>query len=256
VAAFFICGSGIGTAGHAEGLTHIVSGGPNSGGIMIKKNLSLWVLSLTTFFLLACSNGSEASGDAKPALAPASSESYIKIAQPVRTSDPNKIEVSEVFWYGCSHCFSFEPMVHAWAEKLPSDVVFVRSPAMWNELMVTHAQAFYAAEALGVLDKVHQPLFDEINLKKNPLRDRDAIEKVFLAHTEVSAEDFRKAFDSFGVKSQVRQADARARSYGIAGTPEIIVNGKYRVTGRSAGSKANMLKVAEQLIAQERAAKK
>lgn len=224
---------------------------------MIKKNLSLWVLSLTTCFLLACSNGSEASGDAvKAAVSPASSDSYITIAQPVRTSNPDKIEVAEVFWYGCSHCFSFEPMVHAWAKTLPDDVVFVQSPAMWNELMVTHAQAFYAAKALGVLEQVHQPLFDEINLKKNPLRDRDAIEKVFLAHSNIDAESFRKAFDSFGVKSQVRQADARARSYGIAGTPEIIVNGKYRVTGRSAGSKTDMLKVAEQLIAQERAAQK
>ena len=81
------------------------------------------------------------------------------------------------------------------------------------------------------------------------------MERLFLAHSDVDAEKFRKTFDSFGVNSQVKQADARARAYGIAGTPELIVNGKYRVTGRSAGGKAEMLKVAEELIAKERAAK-
>ncbi len=236
---------------------------------MIRRSLPLCFIGLMALLVSACSNGEEsakasaAKVAAKPAAEqrtapPASAvngEGFIRIAQPVRTSDPDKIEVVEVFWYGCSHCFDFEPMVHAWSKQLPDDVVFVPSPAMWNDLMILHAQAFYTAKALKVLDKVHQPLFDEINLKKNPLRDRDAIEKVFLAHSDVDAETFRKTFDSFGVKSQVRQADARARGYGIAGTPELIVNGKYRVTGRAAGSKANMLKVAEQLIEQERAAR-
>lgn len=232
----------------------------------MKKQLSMVLVGVMALLVSACSNGSDSGQPAaKPANAaketrqapPATAvngEGFVRIAQPVRTADQSKIEVTEVFWYGCSHCFDFEPMVHAWAKQLPDDVVFVQSPAMWNELMVLHAQAFYTAKALNVLEQVHQPMFDEINLNKNPLRDRDAIEKLFLAHTNLDAELFRKTFDSFGVKSQVRQADARARSYGIAGTPELIVNGKYRVTGRAAGSKANMLKVAEQLIEQERAA--
>lgn len=233
---------------------------------MIKRYLSLLIFSVLAMTISACSDGAEPTA-AKTAPAKTQSavkterveqregEGFVRIAQPVRTSDPDKIEVTEVFWYGCSHCFDFEPMMHAWEKQLPDDVVVVRSPAMWNELMVLHAKAFYTAKTLGVLDKVHQPLFDEINLNKNPLRDRDALEKLFLAHTDLDAETFRKTFDSFGVNSQVKQADARARSYGIAGTPELIVNGKYRVTGRAAGSKANMLKVAEELIEKERAAK-
>lgn len=214
--------------------------------------------------LSACSDAAEpAAKSANPSpsqsqsqpQAPAAGEGYVVIQQPVRTADPDKIEVTEVFWYGCGHCFDFEPMVTQWAAQLPEDVDFRQSPAMWNELMVIHAQAYYTAKALGVLEQVHQVIFDEINLRKNPLRDRDALEKLFLANTDLDADTFRKAFDSFGVKSQVKQADARARAYGIAGTPELIVNGKYRVTGRAAGSKANMLEVAEQLIAKERAAK-
>ena len=234
---------------------------------MFKKFIPL--VSVFSFLLMvsACSDGAE---PAAPAKAPASTavntadtaervassgERYIRVAQPVRTANPQKIEVTEVFWYGCSHCFDFDPMLEAWAKQLPADVEFRRSPAMWNELMVVHAKAFYTAEALGVIEQLHTPLFNAINVDRNPLRDSAAIEKLFLAHSDVDAEKFRKTFDSFGVNSQVKQADARARAYGIAGTPELIINGKYRVTGRSAGGKAEMLKVAEELIAKERAAK-
>ncbi|MDF1692526.1 MAG: thiol:disulfide interchange protein DsbA/DsbL [Zhongshania sp.] len=232
---------------------------------MLKKVISLF--SVFSFLLLvsACSDGAEPAKPAAPAAkvaAAASAESvassgehYLRIAQPVHTANPDKIEVTEVFWYGCSHCFDFDPMLEAWKKQLPADVEFRRSPAMWNELMVVHAKAFYTAEALGVIDEMHTPLFNAINVDRNPLRDSAAIEKLFVAHTSVDAEKFRKTFDSFGVNSQVKQADARARAYGIAGTPELIVNGKYRITGRSAGGKAEMLKVAEELIAKERAAK-
>ncbi len=185
----------------------------------------------------------------------ADGQGYIEIAQAVRPANPDKIEVTEVFWYGCSHCFHFEPMVKAWAKTLPDDVEFRPSPAMWNPLMVVHAQAFYTAQALGVLDQVHQLIFDEINLRKNRLADEASIAQLFKDAAGVDEEKFKKAFNSFGVMSQVKQAESRARSYGIAGTPELIVNGKYRVTGRSAGGHTEMLEVAEQLIAKERAAK-
>tara|TARA_R110001599_G_scaffold101007_2_gene258626 strand:+ start:16127 stop:16828 length:702 start_codon:yes stop_codon:yes gene_type:complete len=233
---------------------------------MFKKFLPLAGVFSFLLMVSACSDGSEPAAPAKAAVSAAAQtaaapgvasggERFIRIAQPVRTANPQKIEVTEVFWYGCSHCFDFDPMLEAWVKQLPGDVEFKRSPAMWNELMVVHAKAFYAAEALGIIDQVHTPLFNAINVDRNPLRDSAAIEKLFVAHSDVDAEKFRKTFDSFGVNSQVKQADARARAYGIAGTPEIIVNGKYRVTGRSAGGKAEMLKVAEELIAKERAAK-
>jgi thiol:disulfide interchange protein DsbA len=146
-------------------------------------------------------------------------------------------------------------MLEVWKKQLPADVDFKRSPAMWNDLMVVHAKAYFTAEALGVLDKIHKQIFKAINVDRNMLRDADALATLFTTYTDVDEETFRKTFDSFGVNSQVKQADARARSYGIAGTPELIVNGKYRVTGRSAGGRSEVLKVAEALIAQERAAK-
>lgn len=180
-------------------------------------------------------------------------EHYLKIDSPVRTSNPDKIEVTEVFWYGCSHCFHFEPLAHAWAKQQPDDVVFVQSPAMWNAIMKTHAQAFYTAKALGVLDKLHQPIFNAINLERNMLRDENALAEFFAGHG-VEEDKFRKVFNSFSVNNQVRQADARARGYAISGTPEMIVNGKYRVTTRTAGGQRNMLKVVDYLVEQERKA--
>jgi protein dithiol oxidoreductase (disulfide-forming) len=233
---------------------------------MLKKPLSVLILLVSSLLVSACSDAEpERTAQAAPAKTASAAtpapgvaregEGFIRIGQPVHTANPDKIEVTEVFWYGCSHCFHFEPMLAAWAKKLPDDVDFRHSPAMWNPLMVVHAQAFYTAEALGVMDKVHQPLFDEINLRHNRLGDEAALATFFQEVAGVEPDKFKKTFNSFGVASQVKQADARARSYGIAGTPELIVNGKYRVTGKSAGSRAEMLKVAEELIAKERAAK-
>ncbi len=193
---------------------------------------------------LACSADSPAEFEA--------GKHYQPLAQPVRTRNPDKIEVVEVFWYGCSHCFHFEPMVQVWAKKLPEDVDFWQSPAMWNPIMQVHARVHFTAKALGVLDTVHEPIFEAINNKRQRLADEPEIAKFFANHG-VAQDDFKKAFDSFGVASQVRQADARARGYGITGTPELIVNGKYRVTTSMAGGQAQMLKVVDFLVAKERA---
>lgn len=234
---------------------------------MLKKMFSLVTVFSFLLLMSACSDGAEPTAakmaqsatagvaQSQPIGSADSGERFIRIAQPVRTANPDKIEIVEVFWYGCSHCFDFEPMLEVWKQQLPADIDFKRSPAMWNELMVVHAKAYYTAASLGVLDKVHKPIFSAINVDRNMLRDVDALATLFTTHSDVDDDTFRKTFDSFGVNSQVKQADARARSYGIAGTPELIVNGKYRVTARSAGGRSAMLKVAEELIATERAAK-
>lgn len=178
-------------------------------------------------------------------------EHYEVLDIPVRTQTPNKIEATEVFWYGCSHCYRFEPLVVEWAEALPEDVALVKSPAIWHPTMKLHAQAFYTARALGVLDALHGVLFDEMNLRKNKLASEKAIGKLFTAHG-VDGEKFTRTFNSFGVTAAVQQAEARQRGYKITGTPEMVVNGKYRITARMAGSQAGMLTVASYLIEKER----
>lgn len=177
---------------------------------------------------------------------------YQELTTPVATSSPDKIEVTEVFWYGCGHCFQFEPLVSQWAAKQATDVNFVKSPAMWNSLMENHARAFYAAKAMGVLDKVNQPLFHALNVENKPLKGADEVAELFAQHG-VDQTEFLKVFKSFGVTSQVRLADANARGYGITGTPEMVVDGRYRISATMAGGQAQMLNVVDFLVAKLRA---
>jgi thiol:disulfide interchange protein DsbA len=179
---------------------------------------------------------------------------YDLISPPVRAVDPGKIEVAEFFWYGCGHCYTFEPILEQWKTTLPEDVSFRGIPAIWQEKMELHARAYYAAEALGVLDKMNLIIFQAMNVDRKPLGSQAEIAALFAANG-VSEEDFNKAFNSFGVKSQVSQATATAKAAGLSGTPALMVNGKYYVSGRKAGAQADMLKVVDFLIEKERAGK-
>jgi len=173
---------------------------------------------------------------------------YQVIDTPVRTIDPDKIEVTEVFWYGCGHCFTFAPLVEAWAEKQPEDVVVRHSPAIWRDVMNTHARIFYTAKALGKLKELHGEIFRAMHQGKKSLASEREIAELFAAHG-VDKETFSKTFNSFGVRSQVQQADARQRGYGITSTPTLVVDGRYRITGSNlTGGQAEMLKVAEFLV--------
>jgi protein dithiol oxidoreductase (disulfide-forming) len=178
---------------------------------------------------------------------------HYQVVTPVqRTRNPEQIEVVEFFWYGCGHCYNFEPVIAQWKKTIGEDVDFVPSPAMWNAPMEVHAQAFYTAQALGAIGVMHDALFAAINVDRKRMTDEDEIAQLFVANG-VDAEAFSKAFTSFGVSSQVRQASARARGARITGTPELLVNGKYLISSRMAGGQAEMLKVADFLIEKERA---
>ena len=181
---------------------------------------------------------------------------YSLIIPAVRTANPAKIEVVEFFWHGCSHCYNFEPILNQWKKNLADDVDFRGSPAVWNAGMELHAKAYYVAEVLGVLDKLHLALFQAMNVDRKRLSSEDEVAEVFVANG-VSKEEFMKTLNSFGVSSQARQAASRARAAKISGTPEMMVNGKYRISTRLEAIKGqgDMLKVATYLIAKERAAK-
>jgi protein dithiol oxidoreductase (disulfide-forming) len=173
---------------------------------------------------------------------------------PVRTRDTQKIEVVELFWYGCPHCYRFDPLVKNWQKTLPEDVDFWMSPAVFGKDWQIHAQAFYAADVLGVLDKVHQPLFDTLARDRKPINTEADMVK-FMGQQGVDADAFKKSYNSFGVRSKVEQATARARSYRATGVPAMVVNGKYRIDAGSAGSLEEMIRVVDYLVAKERAEK-
>lgn len=178
-------------------------------------------------------------------------EHYQQLAVPVRVDDPNKIEVAEMFWYGCAHCYSFEAALRPWAAQQQQDVNFVKVPAMWNDSMKLHAGMFYAAKQLKVLKEMHGGIFTAMHVEKKKFVREEEIQK-FFADYGIAAETFNKTFNSFGVASQVKKSDARARSYQITGTPEMVVNGKYRVSSRMTGSQEKMLEVVDFLVKRER----
>ena len=212
---------------------------------MIKR----FLLSLSLVaFSLSCSAAEDATADY------VAGTHYDLISPAARTASGDKIEVVEFFWYGCGHCYSFEPMVQQWKKSLPEDVAFRGVPAVWAEAMGLHAQAFYAAQSLGVSEAVNAAIFQAMNVDKNRLASQAEIAKVFTANG-VSTEDFNKAFTSFGVSSQVKQGISLAKAAQITGTPALLVNGKYHVSALKAGGQAEMLNVVDFLIAKERGAK-
>jgi len=180
-------------------------------------------------------------------------EHYIELASPAATQDPNKIEVAELFWYGCGHCFQFEPVLDEWKKGLADDVSFREVPALFGGTWNTHAQLFYTVQSLGKLEETHKAIFNAIHIEKQRLASEAEMIK-FLEPYGITEEQFEKAWSSFGVRSKLSEAGRLAKAYRATGVPTLIVNGKYRIEGGMVGGFDNMLEVAEFLIAREREA--
>ena len=193
--------------------------------------------------------------------APIAAENYVEgvhyeaIDIPVKTGlegeQPLKVEVVEVFSYMCIHCYSFDPLLKLWEQNKAEQAVFNRLPAVFSADWELMARAFYTAEILDVSEQMHEPLFEAIHKQPKNLRDEDTMAALFLEHAEIPAEEFTESFNSFFVRSRVMQARAKGRAYGITGVPVMIVNGKYRVGGRMAGSNEAMLDVVDFLVRRE-----
>jgi len=179
---------------------------------------------------------------------------YKRISPAQPTITKNKVEVVELFWYGCPHCFHFEPDLNKWLANKPDNVVFFRVPAVFNERWALHARAFYTAKTLGLFDngktEFHEAMFDEIHKKKKKLHTKKEIQQMF-ARFGISAEDFNNTFDSFAVNTKVNRAVTLSKRYKLDGVPTLIVNGKYRTDGPMAGGRKGMLKVLDFLIKKE-----
>mgnify|MGYP000152073884 FL=1 len=199
------------------------------------------VTTLSLFLLILISGQTYADGDGYMTITP---------AQPTQSED--KIEVVEVFWYACPHCFDFEPHISKWLETKPDDVEFRRMPGIFRKNWIPHAKAYFTAEKLGVLDVIHTSLFDAIHKQKKKIHDDDSIKKFFVKHG-VNKSEFTKAYESDEVMTKVKQAHIMGQRYKLTGVPAVIVNGKYMVSGSTAGSFENVLKVVDQLIDKERA---
>jgi len=181
---------------------------------------------------------------------------YDKTAQIIPTETPKKIEVTEIFWYGCIHCYHMDPILDAWVKKLPADVVFKRMPGLPQPAWAPMAKAFYAMEDLKLSAKLHTPLFDAIHKEKslNPTDEVAAIDWM----TKKSGLDKQKiedAFKSFSMNNKLNRAAQTFRASGATGVPSLIIDGQYITSSTMAGSNEEALKTADYIIANLRADK-
>jgi thiol:disulfide interchange protein DsbA len=176
----------------------------------------------------------------------------LKPAVPTNVA-PGKVEVVEVFWYACGHCYLLEPKLAAWDKKgKPAYVELVRMPAVWNDLLKLHARLFYTIEILGK-PQLHDEAFREINVKRNRLDTPEKIEAFFTSRG-VSKAEFDKAFAGFAVESKLAKAADLNRRYRIVSTPTVIVNGKYVTDAAMAGGEEQLFQAITALAAREKPA--
>ncbi|MEO1766742.1 thiol:disulfide interchange protein DsbA/DsbL [Thiobacter aerophilum] len=173
---------------------------------------------------------------------------YALVEFPQPTLDPKRVEVLEFFFYGCPHCFELEPLINRWLKTLPRHAYFRRLPAIFNDAWVPLAKAYFAAEALGVVEKLHGDLFNAIHLQGINLNNRDTLLR-FVAQRGIDAAKFGAAYDAFGVQAKVQQARDLTSAYGIEGVPSMIVDGKYRTSSSMTGSHEKLFPVLNELIA-------
>jgi thiol:disulfide interchange protein DsbA len=183
---------------------------------------------------------------------------YQRLAAPQPVETGARIEVREFFWYGCPHCYTLEPSIHKWLQGMPKNAQFVRTPAVFNAQWAIHARAYYAFEALGITDKVHEPLFRALHVEKRRVFDVDSL-AAFVTEKGGDAKAFLDAYNSFGVQASLNRAVQAGRAYNLDAVPVLIVDGRYLTNATIAGGYDKALEVVSFLVnkaAAERAAKK
>ena len=165
-------------------------------------------------------------------------------AQP--SPNDGKVEVIEFFSYACPHCYQFEPYVEKWKENKPANVEFIHVPAVFNQNWEALAGLYYAAEVLGVQEKMHPVIFDAMHGEGKKIRSFDDLKAVFIANG-VSGEKLEQALNSFTVAAKTRRAKTMTQAYGIKSVPNIVVQGKFRTNAKLASGNKNVFKVVDYL---------
>jgi protein dithiol oxidoreductase (disulfide-forming) len=176
-------------------------------------------------------------------------------AQPTNAG-PDQVEVVEAFWYACPHCYALEPYLQSWKAKKPAYVQFNVLPVMWGPVHRAHAQLFYTLQALGKEEELHGEVMQEVQVNHNMLASNDPIETEqmqmeFARRHGIKEEDFRKAYSSFAVETNLQRAEQLTRRYRVEGVPLFVVNGKYTADVGSAGGQAQLIALLNDLVARE-----
>jgi thiol:disulfide interchange protein DsbA len=182
---------------------------------------------------------------------------YTLLEAPLPTAAPKgKVEVLEVFWYGCGHCFALDPALESWNAGKPAYVEFTRLPVIWGPAHAQHAKLFYTLRALK-RDDLHAKVFAAIHEGGQMLASQDEVaaremHRKFLVERGVTQKDFDAAYDSMTVATQLRRAENLTRAYQVASVPLIIVNGKYSTGVSPAGGTPQLLNLINDLAASEK----
>lgn len=168
--------------------------------------------------------------------------------QPI--ANPGRIEVIEFFWYGCPHCFQFEPTVKRWLANKPKNVDFIQIPAPLNKSWEIHTKAFYALELMGMQEKLHEKIFAAMHVKRMRLYDEKSLTD-FIVKQGVDRDQFKKNLKSFAVSSKLNKARKMMKDYEVRGVPQLAINGKYITSGSMAGGYQQMIDVVNYLVAKE-----
>ena len=196
------------------------------------------------------------------AIAPAYAEpiegiEYLQIGRrlPIETGD--KVEVREIFWYGCPHCYSLEPHLLRWLKTLPASAKFVRTPGVSasNPTWEIHARAYYAFEAMGLVDKLHPAMFNAIHGQNKALIDENSI-GFFVSEKGGDDKAFRNAYNSFAVTAKVRSAKKYFDQSGVKSVPTIVIDGRYITSNSMTGTHEETFKVMDYLIKKSAADRK
>ena len=210
----------------------------------MKKFLAGFAILLSTSFLVNTAFAeSDLSSTPKPG------EQFDAVAQIIPTDNPSKIEVMEIFWYGCIHCYQMDPLLVNWVKKLPADVTFKRMPALPNASWAPMAKTFYALETLGLSEKLHMPLFDAIHKTKtlNPTDEKAAIAWV-TASSGLDKLKVEQAFKSFTINTNLNRAAQIFRASGATGVPSLVIDGKYITSSTMNGGNQQALQTADYII--------
>jgi thiol:disulfide interchange protein DsbA len=188
---------------------------------------------------------------------PGTNYKVISPAQPTNVG-PGKVEVIEMFWYGCPHCFALDPVLESWRKNKADYIEFVRVPVTWSDVHRAHAHLFYTLQALGKLDELHAKVFAEIQQNNNMLfsqNDPMATQRAqvqFAKDNGISEADFMKAYNSFAVQTKLQEADDLTRRYRIEAVPTLVIAGKYETDMQQAGGESNLLQLINDLAASEK----
>lgn len=181
--------------------------------------------------------------------APQMGAEFNQTAQVIPTDNPAKIEVMEIFWYGCPHCYHLEPQLAAWVKNLPKDVYFKRVPGLPQPAWAPMAKAYYAMEALGVLNKLHGKLFEAIHKQRSLRPDDEAAVITWITNEGgLDRKKVEAAFNSFSTNTKLMKAAQIFRASGATGVPSLVIDGKYLTSSTMAGGNPQVLQVADYLI--------